>query len=118
MTHRETVGAVCANRRASESGSRLDTRRSCARFRRFPAPLRVIPGSHFCFAFSLLSSLECCPEFCHELLGEQRLIISMGLRLRSVASHCGPSCGLGRRALSVGLLWMLSTVSQMMLHTM
>ena len=41
----------------------------------------------------------------------------MGLSLRRVARHCGPSCGRGRRALSVGLLWMLSTVSQLMLHT-
>ena len=78
----------------------------------------LIRSSHCCFAFSLSSSLECCPEFCHELLGGQRLIISMGLSLRSVASHCGPSCGRGRRALFVGLLWMLSTDSQLMLHTM
>ena len=40
------------------------------------------------------------------------------LSSRSVASHPGLSCGRGRRALSVGLLWMLSTASQLMLHGM
>ena len=117
-SHWETVGAVCANRWASKSGSCLDTRRSFGRFRGFPEPLRLIPDSHCCFAFSQLCLLERCLEFCRELLGGQRLIISMGLSSRSVVSHCGPSFGRGRRALSVGLLWMLSTVSQLMLHTM
>ena len=103
---------------ASELGSFLDTRRSFGRFCRFPEPLRLIPDSHCCFAFSQFSLLEYCPEFCRELLGGQRFIISLALSLRSVASHCGVSCGRGRRALSVGSLWMLSTVLQLMLHTM
>ena len=102
--HWETVGTVCANRWASEAWSRLDTRRSFGRFRRFPEPLRLIPDSHCCFAFSQLSLLECCPDFCNGLLGGQRLIISMALSSRSVASHCGPSCERGRRALCVGSL--------------
>ena len=93
------------------------TTRSFGRFRRFREPLRLIPDSHCCFAFSQLSLLECCPEFCRELLGAQRLIIFMALSSRSVASHCGLSCGRGRRALSVGSLWMLSTASQLMQPT-
>ena len=52
-TSREAVGADCANRRASEYRSSLDTRRSFGRFRRFPEPLRLIPDSLCCFAFSL-----------------------------------------------------------------
>ena len=67
--HWETVGAICANRWASESGSRVDTRRSFGRFRRFPEPLRLPTDSHCCFAFSQLSLLECCSEFCREWLG-------------------------------------------------
>ena len=116
-SHWETVGTVCANRRASEAWSRLDTRRSFGRFRRFPQPLRLIPDSHCCFAFSQLSLLQCCTEFCRELLGGQRLIIFKALSSRSVASYCGHSCGRGRRALSVGSLWMLSTASQLMQPT-
>ena len=115
--HRETVGAVCANGWASETWSRLDTTRSFGRFRRFPEPLRLIPDSHCCFAFSHLSSRECCLEFCREWLGGQGLIIFMAWSLRSVASHCGPSWGRGRRAIFVGSLWMLSTASQLTLHT-
>ena len=84
----------------------------------FRNPFVSFPDSNCCFAFSQSSLLECCREFCRELLGGQRLIVSLALGLKSVASHCGPSCGRGRRALSVGLLWMFSTVSQLMLHTM
>ena len=51
----ETVGAVFANSRANDTRSSLDTIRSFGRFRRFPEPLRLIPDSHCCFAFSLLS---------------------------------------------------------------
>ena len=114
---RGAMGAVCANRRASEYRSNLDTRRSFGRFRRFPEPLRLIPDSHCCFVFSLSSLLECCPEFCREGLVGQRLTIFTALNSRSVASHCGLSCGHGRKALSVGLLWMLQTVSPLMPHT-
>ena len=63
--HWETVGAVCANRWASEAWSCLDTGRSFGRFRRFPGPFRLIPDLHCCFAFSQLLSLACCLEFCH-----------------------------------------------------
>ena len=100
----ETVGAVCANRRASESRSSLDMIRSFRSFCRFPEPFRPISDSHCCFAFSLSSLLECCPRFCHELLVGQRLTIFIALSSRSVVSHRGRSCGRGRRALSVGLL--------------
>ena len=65
-TSRKAVGELCANRRASEERSSVDTRRSFGRFRRFPEPLRFIPDSHCCFAFSLSSLLACCPEFCCE----------------------------------------------------
>ena len=98
------MGAVRANRRAREYGCRLDTRRIFGRFRRFPEPLRLIPDSHCCFAFSLSSLLECCPEFCREWLVERRLTIFTALISTSVVSECGPSCGHGRRAHSVGLL--------------
>ena len=116
-TRWEAVGAVCANRRASESISSLDTGWSFGRFRRFPEPLRLMPDSHCCFAFSLSILLECCPEFSRAWLAGQKLIISTALSSRSVASHCGPSCGRGRRELSVGLLWVLQTVLQLMPHT-
>ena len=56
------MSAVCANRRATEYKSILNARRSFSRFRRFPEPLRLIPDSHCCFAFSLSSLLECCPQ--------------------------------------------------------
>ena len=98
------VGAVCPNRRASELRSSLDTGRSFSRFRRFPEPLRLMPGSHCCFVFSLSILLECCPEFCREWLVWQRLTIFTALNSRSVGSHFGLSCGRARRALSVGLL--------------
>ena len=95
----------------------MDKRRSFGRFRRFPEPFSLIPGSHCCFTFSQISSGECCLEFCREWLGGQRLISSMAWSSRSVASQCGPSSGRGRRAVFVGWLWMLSTASQSMLHT-
>ena len=82
----------------------LDTRRSFGRFRGFPEPFRLIPDLHCCFSFSLSSLLGCCPKFCREWLFGQRFTIFTALKLRSVVSDCGPSCGRGRRALSVGLL--------------
>ena len=42
-TDREAVGAVFANRRASEYRSSLDKRRSFGKFRRLPEPLPLIP---------------------------------------------------------------------------
>ena len=111
------MGAVFANLRASELRSSLDTGRSFGSFRRFPEPLQLMPDSHCCFAFSLSLLLECCPNFCREWLAGQRFIISTALSSRSEASHCGPSCGRGRRAISVGLLGVLQTVMQLMPHT-
>ena len=96
--------AQFANRRASEYRSGLDTRRSFSRFRRFPDPLRLIPDSHCCFAFSASLLLECYPKFCREWLVGRRLTIFTALNSRSLVSLCGPSCGHGRKALSVGLL--------------
>ena len=96
MTDHEAVGAVCANRRASQYRSSLDTRRSFGRFRGVPEPLRVIPDSHCCFAFNQSSLLGCCPEFCRAWLVGRRLITFTALNLRSVLSRCGPSCGHGR----------------------
>ena len=100
----EKLWAVCANRRASELRNSLHTGRIFGRFRRFPEPFHLMPDSHCCFAFSLSLLLECCPEFCREWLAGQRLIRSTVLSSRSVASYGGPSCGRGKRALSVGLL--------------
>ena len=79
-------------------------RRSFGRFRRFPEPLRLIPDSHCCFAFSQSSLLECCPKLCRPWLVGRWLTIFTALNSRSVVCPCGPSCGHGRRALSVGLL--------------
>ena len=76
-----------------------------------------MPDSYCCFALSLSLLLEFCPKFCRAWLAGQRLIISTALRSRSMASHCEPSCGRGRRALSIGLLWVLQTVLQLMPQT-
>ena len=57
----------------------------------FRNPFVSFPDSHCCFAFSQLSSLECCLEFCHVWSGGQRLIIFVAWSSRSVASHCGRS---------------------------
>ena len=58
--------------------------------------------------------MECCPKFCRAWLVGRRLTIFTALNSRSVACLCAPSCGHGRRALSVGLLWPLQTVLPLM----